>query len=127
MFLSSAAFACTGYARTCASSAYPLRGDAIHAGNTGQLSKRHHATDTLRKQVPVPNLSSICLCRLRKDNYKGMSSAETKSIAEDQKAQVAAKLQRQKDEADRDRAASHMQDTFTVAWKLQQAEVGPDT
>ena len=62
-------------------------------------------------------------CRLRKDNYKGMSTAETMSIAEDQKAQALAKLQRQKEEAARDLSASQVQDNFTLSWRAQQAEV----
>ena len=61
--------------------------------------------------------------RLRKDNYKGMSMAETKSIAEDQKAQALAKEQRQKEEVERSRSASEVQDSYTLAWKAQQAEV----
>lgn len=62
-------------------------------------------------------------CRLHKDNYKGMSTAEAKAIADDQKAQALAKQQRQKEEAERDRTASETQDSYTLAWKAQQAEV----
>lgn len=52
-----------------------------------------------------------------------MSTLETKSIAEDQKAQALAKLQQQKEEAARDLSASQLQDNFTISWKAQQAEV----
>ena len=54
-----------------------------------------------------------------------MSAAETRSIADDQKAQALAKLQRQQEEAQRERAASQTQDSYTLAWKAKQAEVIP--
>ena len=52
-----------------------------------------------------------------------MSASETMAIAADQKAQVLAKQEREKQEAERERAASQAQDSYTLAWKAQQAEV----